>query len=350
MSKTLDVLIVDDSRIFARLVQKALMDEKEVNIVGTAENGAKAIEFIKTRGHPDLVTLDVEMPVMNGLETLAEIQKINREKSGKPIGVIMISSLTARGSDITIKALEGGAYDFICKPDSKDQQENFDRLKNQLVSKIRCFQIPAFASRKIAHTPATRLKNSKIDLIIMASSTGGPRALLAILPELCEKTSVPIILVQHMPPKFTASLAVSLNDKCKHTAKEAEADELVKPDMIYVAPGGRHLTLVKKPGGRILVALNDLPPENHCRPSADVIFRSAALQFGAGVVGVILTGMGTDGAKGVSPLQRAGAYVIAQDEESSVVWGMAGTAVASGRVHKVLPLEQIAGEILEKCC
>lgn len=347
------ILIVDDSRIFRSAVAESLAAEADIEVVGSVWNGAKAIEFIRSHP-PHLVTLDVEMPDMDGIETLAAIQKINADnKDARPIGVIMLSSHTREGADITIKALEMGAFDFIQKPEGKNLKESFSILRRQLVAKIRHFAAegsPAvFARPPAAPGPLPAALSwspvdSRIRGILIGVSTGGPRALAEMLPPLCEKVDVPIFIVQHMPPTFTQSLAKSLNSKCRHTVIEGTHQELVRQGHVYIAPGGRHMLLVKK-RNEMMTIINDQPPVNGCRPAVDILFKSGATVYGREAVAVILTGMGADGTEGARILKRTGAVIIAQDEASSVVWGMPGSVCESGNVDHVLPLGDIPGAL-----
>lgn len=356
MKEKTRVLIVDDSRIFRGIVEDCLKKETDIEIIGSVRNGVKALEFIEAN-RPDMVTLDVEMPEMDGLETLKAIQQINaRVPDLSPIGVIMLSSFTRRGADITIAALEAGAFDFIAKPESASVEESIEALSRQIMVKIRSFKIKhltgAFKSSAVQETLVKtpkvkqRKKPSKIKAILIGVSTGGPQALSKLLPLLCEKVELPIFIVQHMPPTFTASLAQNLNNKCSHTVIEAKEGEAVADGNVYVAPGGRHL-LLRKQGNQLMTFINDQPPELGCRPSVNVLFRSAGAVYGGDVVAIILTGMGNDGTKGISSLKRSGAFIIAQDEASSVVWGMPGSAVASGNIDAVETLLDIPQAVAE---
>ncbi|MFH2218370.1 MAG: chemotaxis response regulator protein-glutamate methylesterase [Pseudomonadota bacterium] len=347
------LLIVDDSRIFRSAVEECLSGETDIHVVGSVWNGEKAIEFIRSNP-PDLVTLDIEMPGMGGLETLKTIQRINAsDLRSRPIGVIMLSSHTQEGADITVKALEIGAFDFIPKPEGKTLKESIAILRNQLVAKIRNFTTrsiyPGRAEPRIVTAPAPQISPetaffSKIRAILIGVSTGGPKALAEILPSICEKVDVPIFIVQHMPPTFTQSLAKSLNSKCRHTVIEGENNDIVRDKYVYIAPGGRHMVLMKKRQS-IRTIINDQPPEKGCKPSVDILFSSGATVYGNHSIAVILTGMGVDGTEGARVLKRTGAYIIAQNEETSVVWGMPGSAKASGNVDKVLPLDKIPTQI-----
>ncbi len=379
------ILIVDDSRIFRGAIEESLAGEQDIQIIGSVRNGVKAIEFIRSK-RPDLVTLDVEMPDMGGLETLKAIQEINASSREKPpIGVIMVSSFTQKGADITIQALEAGAFDFITKPASRSPGESIEILHRQLVVKIRYFASQRISRqlkrRRTAESkpkraddprrtaddarserseprkaaPGKRLplarrtsaaaRSSEIRAILIGVSTGGPKALAEMLPLLCEKVHVPIFIVQHMPETFTHSLANSLDARCTYTVAEAGNNTLVQEGHVYIAPGGKHLLLRRKNANNVATVINRQPPEKGCRPSVDVLFRSAATAYSGNVIAIILTGMGEDGTKGAGVLKRSGAYVIAQDEDTSVVWGMPGSAEASGHVDTVLPLDKIPDRV-----
>lgn len=352
------ILIVDDSRIFRGALQEGLSREKDIEIIGSVWNGIKALEFLETKD-PDIITLDVQMPDMDGLETLEAIQELNANRPPeKQIGVIMLSSMTQKGADITVKALQMGAYDFIPKPEGGDLKKNLELLCSQLIVKIRNYVstfIPAAKGIKKTEQPAKKAEKKKIEpskltytplvkAILIGVSTGGPKALAELLPPLCERIDVPILIVQHMPPTFTESLAKSLNSKCRYTVQEAKNNSSVLNRNAYIAPGGRHMILVKE-GREIRLQINDQPPEKGCRPSVDKLFRSGADIFRQHAIGVILTGMGTDGTEGGKIMKSYGAPILAQDEASSVVWGMPGSANAAGIVDASLPLSDIPGAI-----
>lgn len=349
------VLIVDDSRIFRAFVEKALAEAQDIEVVGSLGSGLAALEYIKTR-KVDVITLDVEMPVCDGLETLVAITKF----SDSPPDVIMLSAHTRKGAETTIRALEAGACDFIAKPSGPDAEQNVEQLRRQLLVKIRCLSSKKSLSRPGgAHAPAAPQEAPQLAVpdssrvvgqaevgryrcVVIGVSTGGPKALSIMLPELMKVTPLPILITQHMPPDFTKSLAESLSRHCPSPVVEAHDGQLVEWRHAYIAPGGHHMLLRKVAKSGICVAINDQPPENGCRPSVDVLFRSAAAVYGGLAIALILTGMGTDGTKGLGPLKRAGAHVIAQDEETSIVWGMPGSAVAANLVDEVCPIGKIA--------
>ena len=355
------ILVVDDSLIFRHAVEDSLKLEPDMRVVGSVRNGKKAIEFITTN-EVDIVTLDLEMPEMDGLATLDEIQKINSERKGVcQIGVLILTSKSVNGARTTIDALEKGAYDFIAKPQGSSETECIVNLKHDLVPRIRQYVrggtnltrktqvIAGIAAAKAASVEASIDKSKtfrgQARVIVVGVSTGGPRALTEMLPKLCQKTSLPILIVQHMPPAFTLSLAESLGKKCMHKVKEGVDGESIVKQYVYIAPGGRHMMITRNVSGEAALAINDQPPENGCRPSVDILFRSAAAVYGSEVVATILTGMGTDGTLGLRPLKRAGAWIIAQDEASSVVWGMPGSAVETGLVDEIVELDKVPDAI-----
>jgi two-component system, chemotaxis family, protein-glutamate methylesterase/glutaminase len=348
------LLVVDDSRIFRTALAEALAGRLEVAVVGSVFSGPKALEFIKTTT-PDVITLDIEMPGMNGLEVLEAVKRHNATlpKSAE-IGVIMVSAFTRHGADVTVQALEAGAFDFITKPGRDSGAESLAALRVELIEKI---QLYIARRTRVASAPAVPTAVSTLSQIrrglgsivltrparavLIATSTGGPRALDALLPDLTTRITIPILIVQHMPPEFTRSLAASLGRLCQGRVVEARDGDPVEPQTTYIAPGGKHMVLRAGNGG-LVTGITEQPPENGCRPSADVLFRSAAAAVGGEVLVAVLTGMGSDGTAGLKILKRAGAHVIAQDEATSVVWGMPGSAVAAGVVDEVLPLNQIA--------
>lgn len=350
----LRVLVVDDTIMYRKVVSDILAAIPGVEVVGTANNGKIALSRIASL-KPDLITLDVEMPIMNGLETLEAMQKAHPD-----VGVIMLSTLTKRGSEITMKALELGAFDFIAKPDAEAKQENVQFLRNALLPRIKAFgkrlELKMLLRQKARTAPVVPTKvpapmstpskrTGKSKAVAIGVSTGGPNALATMLPQL-PKLGVPIFIVQHMPPLFTKSLAESLNAKCQYEVCEAESNEVVRADVIYIAPGGRQMKVATGAGGNKIIQITDDPPENNCRPAADYLFRSVAREYGALSTGVIMTGMGGDGTLGLRVMKSFGSVTIGQDEESCVVYGMPKTAVEAGVVDVVSPLGMIASEIV----
>jgi two-component system chemotaxis response regulator CheB len=350
------VLIVDDSRIFRTALEQALTGQDGIAVVGSVFSGDKALEFLRTRA-PDIVTLDVEMPGMDGLQTLKAIQRFNAEQGpNKEVGVIMVSAFTRRGADITVQALQAGAFDFVTKPSGPNTEANQNSLCHQLVAKIRLYMgrrrdLGGSSVRTPYRTagPSVRIPRT-IQVIAIAASTGGPKALEELLPDLCKRVAIPVMVVQHMPPPFTRSLAKNLARQTGLSVVEAGNNEKVLAKHVYIAPAGKHLVL-RSYGGQLFTALNEQPPENGFRPSADVLFRSAAAVVGKAMAAIVLTGMAcdsiADGTAGAAPVKRAGGYVLAQDEATSVVWGMPGSIVRAGLADEVLPLGSIAGAIQE---
>jgi two-component system chemotaxis response regulator CheB len=267
--------------------------------------------------------------------------------------VLLVSAYTSEGAAVTIEALEAGAFDFVTKPAGGKPEDNLTYLRQQLQGKIRLFRTRrARPAEGVAEGDVSRPRplpsptggRHKVRAILVGVSTGGPRALAELLPELTARVTAPVFVVQHMPAGFTASLANSLARKCGAHVLEAVDGQPVEARTVYIAPGNRHL-LVRRQGEAVVTLLNDQPPQNGFRPSADVLFRSAAAAYGPEAVGLLLTGMGGDGTQGIGTLKRAGAYTIAQDEVSSVVWGMPGSAVAAGHIDQVLPLARIAAAV-----
>ena len=353
------VLIVDDSRAFRSILEKALNDNADIEVVGSVADGHQALEFLR-RTPVDAITLDVEMPGWDGLQTLSEISVLaQKSPAGQEPGVIMVSAHTTKGADTTIKALQQGAFDFIAKPEADTLEAGIESLRRQLLVKIRCYcsqrqlrnaRQGTGASSESTRSAAPSAKPARtFQGIVIGVSTGGPKALGELLPRLCEATELPILIVQHMPADFTKSLAESLGKHCPFPVQEGLDGQAVERRHVYLAPGGRHMMVRKTGSNAIVLSVNDQPPENGCRPAVDVLFRSAAVAFGGETLAVILTGMGADGTKGLAPLKRAGAYAIAQDEASCVVWGMPGSAVQQNLVDVILPLDKIADHIQSLC-
>ena len=358
----LRVLVVDDTALFRRVVADAFSAIPDVEVVGAAPNGRQALARID-EWHPDLISLDMEMPEMGGVEVL-EALKARQSK----VGVLVLSAITVKGGELTMKALELGAFDFLTKPTggSPDQARAF--LAAELAPRIKAFArrceiqklmassggghrplvVPVAPAAPAAPAPLRppSLPAAKPDLVVIGVSTGGPAALAALLPQLPASFPVPILVVQHMPALFTASLATSLNAKCALAVKEARDGEAILPGTVYIAPGASHMKVVAVQGEK-RIQITDDPPENHCKPSVDVLFRSVAHGFPGRATAVILTGMGNDGTLGSRLLKRHGGVLIAQDEASCVVFGMPKEVIQTGLVDVVAPLDRIAEEILK---
>ncbi len=378
IGKKLRVLVVDDTIVYRKAVSDILSEIPGVEVVGVAHNGKIAMSKIATL-KPDLLTLDIEMPVMNGIEVLTELQS-----DFPKIGAIMVSTLTSDGGEMTMKALELGAFDFILKPTAKSPADSKKHLKNALSPIIREFKRSRTASSLLRNkgkfsqstrpvvrkplkplfskrTPLTTSKvpttghisspskrKSKSEIVTIGISTGGPNALTQMLPMLPGDLGVPIVVVQHMPPVFTKSLATSLNAKCALEVKEAEDREDLKNNTVYIAPGGKQMKLIASADGsnRKIKITND-PPENSCKPSADYLFRSVGDYYVGRTTAVIMTGMGSDGTKGLQILNKKGATIIAQNEETCVVFGMPKKPIESGIADVIAPLNKIADEIIK---
>ncbi|HUO16230.1 MAG TPA: chemotaxis response regulator protein-glutamate methylesterase [Verrucomicrobiae bacterium] len=340
------VLIVDDSVVVRKLLCEALSSSGEVQVAGTASSGAIALAKIP-QINPDIITLDIEMPGLNGIQTLAEIRRLYPK-----LPVIMFSTLTERGAAITLEALSLGASDYMTKPtNSESLATAMEQVRGDLLLKIRSLTGRARAhSAPVPPTPRLKRRTSPppaIDILAIGTSTGGPNALAEVIPHLPEDFAVPVVIVQHMPPLFTRLLAERLHSNSKLAVKEAESGELLKAGQVWIARGDYHLTLAKK-GTGVILSLNQEPPENSCRPAVDVLFRSVARTYGANVLAVVMTGMGSDGARGAAHIREAGGEILVQDEASSVVWGMPGAVVGAGLADKICPLSQMSTEIVQR--
>ena len=345
----LRVMIVDDSALFRQSVTAVFREMPDIEIVGMAKDGREAIEkMIAMR--PDVITLDVEMPDMNGIETLRQMQKLKL-----PTRAIMLSSLTESGAKITLEALFEGAFDFIQKP-TGGMRESRSVLQTALAEKLSAFRTYRRSATKpmidrstpvaavATTTTMTGNASSSCQLVLIGLSTGGPQMLRHVVPRIEADFPVPIVIVQHMPAKYTQTMASRLDEVSPITVCEAAEGMKILPGHVYIAPGGQHLKLVKSHGG-VACRLTDDPPENGCRPSVDMTMRSAIEIYGAKILGIIMTGMGRDGLAGCRLLVQAGGVVFAQDEETSAVYGMPKAVVDAGLVTRVLPLGKIAPAI-----
>jgi two-component system chemotaxis response regulator CheB len=366
----ISVLVVDDSAVVRRLIVDALGGARNIEVVGTAANGLLAqakIDNLK----PDVVTMDIEMPQMNGIEAVKELRKRHPR-----LPVIMFSSLSAAGASATLEALAAGATDYVTKPSNTGSiHDSVAAVREQLIPKIHALagrpraagpppRTLADGLRRLTPTPGpaprggppppvaparppARGTHGRVDLIAFGSSTGGPDALTRVLMALPTDLAVPIVVTQHMPPVFTRMFAERLDRSIPlHVVEAADWKELIQ-GTVYIAPGDKHLVLHRR-GTTVLTHLTEDPPENSCRPAVDVMFRSVAQLYGASAYAVVLTGMGHDGREGARVLRTAGGAVLAQDEASSVVWGMPGAVVAAGLADEVLPLDRIASCLMTR--
>jgi two-component system chemotaxis response regulator CheB len=384
----ISVLVVDDSVVVRRLIVDALGGAENIEVVGTASNGLLAqakIDQLK----PDVITMDIEMPQMDGIAAVRELRKRN-----KTVPVIMFSTLSASGASATLEALSAGATDYVTKPSNVGSvTESIAAVREQLVPKIYALAgrrrpgaapAPAPASSRpglaparprptaappraglppsgppgrpgapppsggaAARPPARRAPGGRIDLLAIGSSTGGPDALTKVLTGLPADLPVPIVITQHMPPVFTRMFAERLDRSTPLRVFEAADGMELAPGSVYVAPGDFHLVLHRR-GTATLIQLSGAPQENSCRPAVDVMFRSVAALYGASAYATVLTGMGHDGRGGAKVLRDAGAEILAQDEATSVVWGMPGAVVGAGLADEVLPLERIAAFLINR--
>jgi len=338
----LRVLVADDSLAFRSILVDSLKKLPAARIVALAANGQEAIDKFDDCS-PDVITLDVEMPVLDGFQVLERL----RPRLGQT-AVIMVSAMTRRSAGATIRALELGAFSFITKPEESSPDKNREILRQQLSAvfdAIAAKRAPAEAAPPLA-SPTLRKNAAQPKIIGIGTSTGGPHALAEVLPHLPGNLSVPVVLVQHMPPLFTASLAETLAAKCAVKVVQADHGMLLQAGTVYIAPGGRHLRVVEDgPATPKRIELTMDPPEHFCRPSVDYMFRSLAATYRANAVGVILTGMGQDGAQGLLAMRQAGATTIGQDAATCTVYGMPREAYQVGAVEVQLPLDRIAERI-----
>jgi two-component system, chemotaxis family, protein-glutamate methylesterase/glutaminase len=342
------ILVVDDSVVIRKVLADTLSADPALQVVGVASDGRIALAKIPLL-NPDLITLDIEMPVMDGLQTLAAIRKLYPK-----LPVIMFSTLTERGAAATLDALSLGASDYATKPSNTGSTAvALDRIRIELIPKIKAlggvsplklFPLPA---ARPALKVRVRSSNPRIEIVAIGTSTGGPNALAEVLPRIPRDFPVPIVVVQHMPPIFTRLLAERLAGRSEIAVEEGSADVVLSPGRAWIAPGNFHMKVIRA-GLVYRLNLNQGPQENSCRPAVDVLFRSVAAAYGASVLAVVMTGMGSDGVLGAQEIRDAGGDIIIQDEASSVVWGMPGLVHASGLDDAAYPLDHLATEITRR--
>jgi two-component system, chemotaxis family, protein-glutamate methylesterase/glutaminase len=350
------VLVVDDAVVIRRMITEALSADADIEVVGVAANGRIALQKIP-QVNPDIITMDVEMPEMDGLQTVRELRKTYQN-----LPVIMFSTLTLRGAESTLDALAGGATDYVTKPANVGNiVEGIARLRSELLPKIKlhCRHIlPAPGARVVPDKPSVgagkpfrasgaTFQSSAPKIFAIGCSTGGPNALATLFADLVRPLPVPVVIVQHMPPLFTKMLAERLGKNSPNRFYEGHEGQSVDPGCVYIAPGGMHME-VRREGAGTRLHLNENPPENSCRPAVDVLFRSVANIFGGDTLALIMTGMGQDGLRGSELIHERGGRILAQDEATSVVWGMPGYVAHAGLAEKILPLTDIGAEVTRR--
>jgi two-component system chemotaxis response regulator CheB len=335
------VLVVDDSIVIRRLVKDALSADPQIEVVGIAQNGRIALDKI-AQLKPDAVTMDIEMPEMNGIEAVRALRRTNPR-----LPVVMFSTLTERGASATLDALAAGASDYVTKPSNVGSfAESQNSIREQLIPKLKALTgtrriAPAAAVPPPPRRPAPpRPRSGPFGVLAIGCSTGGPDALATVLPALPADLPVPVVVVQHMPPVFTRLLAARLDGQSQVSVAEAVHGEPLVPGRVLIAPGGSHL-VVRRSGTSVVAELTEDPPENFCRPAVDVLFRSVAAVYGDRVLAAVLTGMGRDGEKGAGAIRDGGGEVVVQDDATSVVWGMPGAVAMAGQADRILALPQI---------
>jgi len=348
------ILVVDDSVVVRRMVSDVLAADPQLEVAATAANGRIALAKIP-QVNPDIVILDVEMPELDGLGTLVEIRK-----SLPSLPVIMYSTLTERGAEATLDALSKGATDYVAKPSNVGSAaQGLECIRTQLIPKIKaiCVRVLGIqvslplAPSPISRTNVPRLasprREERIDIVAIGVSTGGPNALASLMPSFPSDFPVPIVIVQHMPPVFTRLLAERLSAKSQIVVEEGSMGAVLKSGCAWIAPGDYHMVVASN-NGQIVLRTHQGPPENSCRPAVDVLFRSVADVYKLHALAVEMTGMGQDGLRGCELIRELGGQILAQDQASSVVWGMPGFVANAGLADKILPLDEIAVEIIRR--
>jgi two-component system chemotaxis response regulator CheB len=340
--------------VIRRLLSDALSSEAGLEIAGTAPNGLIALAKLN-QVNPDVVILDVEMPEMDGLQMLARLRKTHPR-----LPVIMFSTLTQRGAAATLDALALGANDYVTKPANVGSiGAAVQSVRAELIPKIKTFCGGGMGADTLPPPPAmsvapvrvqprlVRPGSQRVDVVAIGVSTGGPNALATLLPRLPADFPVPILVVQHMPPTFTALLAQRLAAQSTIQVKEGFTGAMLTPGCVWIAPGGQHM-VVEPNGANVRIRTHQGPPENSCRPAADVLFRSVSKVYGAHVLAVVLTGMGQDGLRGCEQIRAGGGQILVQDESTSVVWGMPGFVARAGLADQIVPLPQLPGELVRR--
>ncbi len=344
--RRLRVLIVDDSVVMRRMISDMVQSDPALEVAGIAHHGYIALAKV-AQVTPDIITLDLDMPEMNGLETLA---RLRAEYPDLP--VIMVSALTERGTQLTLDALAMGASDYVTKPSGiLPNSASVAEIRAELIGKIKSLgaaHLSRNAGRVRKQIPDSEEgAHSRVEIVVIGVSTGGPNALMQLLPAIPADFPVPVVVVQHMPPLFTRFLAERLQKVCALPVREASRGDKLEPGTIWIAPGDHHLEM-ERPDHNVLVRLNQGPLENSCRPAVDPTFRSAVECYGSRVLGVVMTGMGHDGLQGARCIYDGGGQILAQDEKTSVVWGMPRFVVEEGLVDEVLPLDKLAAGIRQR--
>ncbi|HBH51689.1 MAG TPA: chemotaxis response regulator protein-glutamate methylesterase [Planctomycetaceae bacterium] len=353
MEDIVRILVVDDSALYRQLVRNVLREVPGVEVVAAAKGGREALDLVGQHD-PDLLTLDVHMPDVDGIHVLRELKK-RRVRSR----ALMLSSLTANGAQVTTDALLEGAFDFIQKPSGADAEANRLYLRDSLIEKIAAFR--ASRARRRSFPVATRPTETatvdtseepatpgfRCEALVVATSTGGPVALREFLPALPADLPVPVFVVQHMPPQYTKPLAERLNQVCPLEVLEAVDGIVAEAGSVYIAPGGKHLKLDRRMG-KVRLKLTEDPPENGCRPAADYMFRSTADTWPGRILAVVLTGMGRDGMAGCRQIREQGGYVMAQHADGCIVYGMPKAVIDEKLAHAVLPLDKLAPAVVQR--
>jgi two-component system chemotaxis response regulator CheB len=346
------VLVVDDSVVVRKIVTDVLSEDPAIEVVGTAVNGRIAVGKLEQL-RPDLVTMDIEMPEMDGIQAVRAIRALSPATGRNRVPIIMFSTLTERGATATLDALSAGANDYVTKPANVGSvSQSMDSVRQQLIPRIKALlgrssqAAPVRAAAPAPRPSAPRAAAPKTPaVLVIGSSTGGPEALTRVVPALPASLPVPVLVVQHMPPVFTRQFAQRLDRLSALRVLEATDGVPLLPGTVHLAPGDHHLVL--RSGARgLATALNQEPPENFCRPAVDPLFRSAVAAFDGAVLGLVLTGMGSDGREGAAAIREAGGSVLVQDQATSVVWGMPGAIATAGLADEILPLDRIAETVL----